>query len=508
MANKKMKKVIALLAVLAMAATFVPMVAFAAAAVSLDTAEFVPDTNESAIHVKGTLNGGSSLENFGDITLLVVRSDKSLAELNNTIPDLTSNEDMVMFFDQKVDYTEKNGENVECAAEWTTIMLRETDATGDYILVFMGGAEVNGVQCAELRKSTPDESVTVPMVALEEGKDYYVDGEQVLDFADVPQAWLDGVTITVFDGEAEAGTISTLTGNIELNEAPDEAKQYTIKFSSVEGYVDVADKTVKVISADGEKLKNYEGTPAWISNSDDDDNWTISIPASTDDVAITVAQFDGDAAEGTDVTANVTEGVLTVARPDEGSDAKVVVVTATAGNASKVLGTFVVPAKGAAAPAISAEDVVIIASKAYGQNDKTLIAVVTDAIDPETQNMAIGDINLYYSPVKEKYYTVISSDIATSEADIAASIVISDTPSKTLYFGVTVEKAGKVKPVAADFANALKQYLRKPVTLTDKQFIALDAGSAELNGKYNAMDFSALLKYYLKKASDLPVNVK
>ena len=515
MVNRNFKKVIALLSVLAMAATFVPMVAFAASTVSLDTVEFVADT-DSAIHVKGTLAGGGSLKDSGDITLLVVRSDKSLAELNNQIPELSGNDDIILFVDQKADNREQNGEIVECTAEWAQIILRETDATGDYILVFMGGSEAEAFQCAELTKSTPAESVTVPMAALEEGKDYYVDGAQVLDFTDVPQAWLDGVTITVVpnsgEDEVEEGSISTLTGNISMNEAPDEVTTYTIKFSHVDGYVDVADKTVKVISADGEKLMNYEGTAAWISNDAEADEWTISIPASTEDVVITVQKFVGSAEEGTDVTADVAESVLTVARAENGGDAQTIKVIATAGDASKVLGTFFVPAKGATATAISADDVNFVVSadknafSKFKGNGYAIVTIEKGTLDYTTQSIKLGGTVLFYNPQNE-YFIGIVTGYADADA-VASAAQILDEASDTMYYGktqLTYTDETIETILSPDFGVVKRIVLNKETAPKDKQLLASDVGGGKHDGQVTSPDFGALKRVVLKKDPKLAI---
>lgn len=483
MANKKMRKVIAMLSVLAMLATFVPVVVFAGNTVEL-TADFA-NTEKTAIKVEGSLSGD------GDITLLVIRSD---ASLNGTIPaELT--ESNIMFVDQQ----DKDKAN----ESWESIPLRDTSATGNYITVFMGGSNVEAFQSKELKLQSAAVSVTVPMVALEEGKDYYVDGNQVLDFTGVHQEWLDAVTVTVFDGEDEAGSVSTLTGNITLNNAPDEVKDYTIKFSSVEGYVDVADKSVKVISADGEMLMNYEGgTPAWVDNDQASDSWTISIPASTEDVTISVTN------EGEDVTATVEEGVLTVARADVGGDSQTIVVTATAGSASKTLGTFVVPAKGAAAPAVEAANVTVaIRDNVYGKTGYKLIKVVAANVNHESQSITVGTQKLYYSVDKDAYYGIVNVEDVGAEAvtpeTVAAAANPTNEASDIFYFGKAnnpsnPRNAQTGKVTAQDVAAAKKIVLKvKTFTPDVDVYMAADVNSAEPDGQVTAQDVAALKKNVL-----------
>ena len=167
MANTRMRKRVAMLAVLAMVVTLVPIVAFASNTVSIDKAEFT-DAAEPTIHVTGSLSGD------GDITLLALRSAESLGK---TIPS-SIDEDAIMYIDQK---TAENG-TVDML-----FTLRDTSATGNYITVFMGGTDVVSYVHKEIiLMSEPENPISeedIDIVLAEDDAPVYediIDGDNVV----------------------------------------------------------------------------------------------------------------------------------------------------------------------------------------------------------------------------------------------------------------------------------------------------------------------------------------
>ena len=487
MANTRMKKVVAMLAVLAMVATLVPAVAFATSnTVEIAKAEFA-DATEPTVQVLGSLSGD------GDVTVLVIRSN---ASLSGTIP-ATLDEDAIMYVDQKA--------ATDASATGWTFKLRDTSVTGNYITVFMGGTDVANYVSKELilKASTG----VVEMAANE--KDYYLDGAQVLNLTGADSAWLDAVSINVYDGETLAGSIDTETGIIALDAAPNEVKTYTIKFEGAgDTYNSVADKTVNVISADGAVIKELDVVPTM--NDSGEEAWTITIPADTADVTFTVTVDGDDAAE------DVVEGVLTVTRPADDNDpdnvaTKTVVVTATAGTATKDW-TFTVNEVGVAAAAEVAAENVTVATRAnvYGKTGYKLIKVVAD-IDHESKSIKVGNQTLYYSVDKDAYYGIVTAaDVADDEvtaATVANEAEIVDEASAIFYFGKannpTNPRATTGKVTAGDVAATKKIVLKTSDPEIDT-YLAADVNSAEPDGNITAGDVSALKKNVLN-ATVLPV---
>ena len=119
--TKKAKKIVALLAVLALATAVIPAAVFAANTVEISAT--TEGSDDSTINVTGTITGE------GDITLLALKSSESLGGI---IP-ASIDKNAIMYIDQK---TAQNG-SVDISFK-----LRETDVEGDYLTIFMGGTDV------------------------------------------------------------------------------------------------------------------------------------------------------------------------------------------------------------------------------------------------------------------------------------------------------------------------------------------------------------------------------
>lgn len=432
---------------------------------------------DGSVTVTGSINAKGA-----EMTMLAVRTDDENIELDSfaTPEDLAN---AVMYIDQ-ITATSDNFENT-----WP-FALRDS-VSGDFVVVFVSGTDANTAKIAipleeksgvngtaeiagtEFVGSLPD-----PLVVLTGGDDN----------------WAGQLEIKAYDGDNEVD-LATL-------EAPFEAKEYKVTVNNTSADYPAYSKefTFSYISAAGDEFAKLPANlGVEVDKTTDENKYSFVVPEDTENIKYTVKV---DGVDETNKSFDVEKSEV----------ARTVVVTAKAeGSDAEKTYTVSVPAIGEVAPAITSENVEIINSNAYSLG-KTLVAVTVgaDVVDPATSSLTIGEDTIYYAPKKNTFYGVVNSALAPDAATAASNIVIGakEEGALDLYFGVTVEKAGKEAQAAQDFSNALKKYLKKPVDLTEKQYIAIDVAAAKPDGKFNASDFSELLKLYLKKTTDLPVNAQ
>lgn len=492
--TKKSMRALAFIITVMMIACLAPTVSFAAVnTVTFEKSDLSIDGNK--VTVKASINKGAEL------TMLAVRANTELTSLSGMSD--AELENAIMYIDQVTmgdeDYTK-------------TFELRDT-AAGNVITVFVGGTDAAMVYQSD-KVLTAVGTVTINGTDFVEGA-----AEQPkLTISDSDDTWFATLGKVVYvkgdDLKTPAGNVAA-DGTITIDTPSNEKTTYVVELTTPDGSdYDPYTKTFEFtyITAEGDKISKL---PANLGVTVDKDSvltkYTITVPEDADGVVYTVT-VDG---ANQDLT---TTRTFDVERPaDDGNDEttlkKTVVVTATAGTATKTY-TIEVLEQGAAAPAIKAENVeIVVAKDAYKAQKGEGYAVIiirpdADTVDPKTQSIKVGGESLYYVEKPDYYVGVVS--VYENETAVAEATTIEEaTPSEKLVYGKAADASNIEKPVSAvDYGGAKRIVLKKDKTPSDKRLLSADVANGVMDGKITAVDYGTIKRVVLKKDADLAINMK
>ncbi len=480
--TKKSMRALAFIITVMMIACLAPTVSFAANTVTMD--DIVADGNSITV--------GGSIEKGAELTMLAVRANAELTSLSGmSDADL---EKAIMYIDQVTMGDEKYTKTFE---------LRDS-AEGNVITVFMGGTDA-----AMVYKSY--KMITAAGTVEINGTDFVASTtEPKLTASD--ETWFATLDKVVYvkgdDSKTPAGNIAA-DGTITIDTPSNEKTTYVVELTTPDGSDYAAfTKTFEFtyITADGDKISKL---PANLGVTVDKDSnaakYTITVPADDNGIVYS-ATVDG-------ADQDLTLRTFDVERPaDDGNDEttlkKTVVVTATAGTATKTY-TIEVLEQGAAAPAIKDTEITFIGEDVYDKAGMVLVIVKTEAeVDISKESVKVGDVTLFY--VKDKGYFVGIVPAYASAADAAAVAEIVATPSEVIRYGKASDAEDINDPYdSGDFAEVKKIALAKIAAPTDKQLISCDVCGDldnEMDGAVDSADFAIVKKAALGKIDDLPIN--
>lgn len=249
-------------------------------------------------------------------------------------------------------------------------------------------------------------------------------------------------------------------------------------------------KSYKMITADGDKISKLPANLGVTVDKDSDAaKYTITVPADDNGIVYS-ATVDG-------ADQDLTSRTFDVERPADDGNAettlkKTVVVTATAGTATKTY-TIEVLEQGAAAPAIKAEYVTLTA-QAYGiAGAKVVTIAVPEAeIDPETNKIVVGGVELLYAPErrsdsKYRFVGIIRDAAANADAEAVAGVAtVEEGAAAKLYYGKVSFTTSNAALTGAD-AAAAKRLNKNSAGFTDEQLLAFDVyGTGQITGAHAA----------------------
>lgn len=481
--TKKSMRALAFIITVMMIACLAPTVSFAANTVTMD--DIVADGNSITV--------GGSIEKGAELTMLAVRANAELTSLSGmSDADL---EKAIMYIDQVTMGDEKYTKTFE---------LRDT-AAGNVITVFMGGTDAAMVY-KSYKMLAAAGTVTINGTDFVEG---VAEQPKLTISDDTWFATLDKVVYVKGDAsKTPAGNVAA-DGTITIDTPSNEKTTYVVELTTPASSDYAAfTKTFEFsyITADGDKISKL---PANLGVTVDKDSnaakYTITVPADDNGIVYS-ATVDG-------TVQDLTSRTFDVERPaDDGNDEttlkKTVVVTATAGTATKTY-TIEVLEQGAAAPAIKDTEITFIGEDVYDKAGMVLVIVKTEAeVDISKESVKVGDVTLFY--VKDKGYFVGIVPAYASAADAAAVAEIVATPSEVIRYGKASDAEDINDPYdSGDFAEVKKIALAKIAAPTDKQLISCDVCGDldnEMDGAVDSADFAIVKKAALGKIDDLPIN--
>lgn len=480
--TKKSMRALAFIITVMMIACLAPTVSFAANTVTMD--DIVADGNSITV--------GGSIEKGAELTMLAVRANTELTSLSGmSDADL---EKAIMYIDQVTMGDEKYTKTFE---------LRDS-AEGNVITVFMGGTDA-----AMVYKSY--KMITAAGTVEINGTDF-VAGTTEPKLTASDETWFATLDKVVYvkgdDSKTPAGNIAA-DGTITIDTPSNEKTTYVVELTTPASSDYAAfTKTFEFtyITADGDKISKLPANLGVTVDKDSDAaKYTITVPADDNGIVYS-ATVDG-------AVQDLTSRTFDVERPaDDGNDEttlkKTVVVTATAGTATKTY-TIEVLEQGAAAPAIKDTEITFIGEDVYDKAGMVLVIVKTEAeVDISKESVKVGDVTLFY--VKDKGYFVGIVPAYASAADAAAVAEIVATPSEVIRYGKASDAEDINDPYdSGDFAEVKKIALAKIAAPTDKQLISCDVCGDldnEMDGAVDSADFAIVKKAALGKIDDLPIN--
>lgn len=481
--TKKSMRALAFIITVMMIACLAPTVSFAANTVTMD--DIVADGNSITV--------GGSIEKGAELTMLAVRANAELTSLSGmSDADL---EKAIMYIDQVTMGDEKYTKTFE---------LRDS-AEGNVITVFMGGTDA-----AMVYKSY--KMITAAGTVEINGTDF-VAGTTEPKLTASDETWfatLDKAIYVKGDEEKNSAGNVAADGTITIDTPSNEKTTYVVELTTPASSDYAAfTKTFEFsyITAEGDKISKL---PANLGVTVDKDSnaakYTITVPADDNGIVYS-ATVDGAAQD------LITSRTFDVERPADDGNAettlkKTVVVTATAGTATKTY-TIEVLEQGAAAPAIKDTEITFIGEDVYDKAGMVLVIVKTEAeVDISKESVKVGDVTLFY--VKDKGYFVGIVPAYASAADAAAVAEIVATPSEVIRYGKASDAEDINDPYdSGDFAEVKKIALAKIAAPTDKQLISCDVCGDldnEMDGAVDSADFAIVKKAALGKIDDLPIN--
>ena len=481
--TKKSMRALAFIITVMMIACLAPTVSFAANTITMD--DIVADGNSITV--------GGSIEKGAELTMLAVRANAELTSLSGmSDADL---EKAIMYIDQVTMGDEKYTKTFE---------LRDS-AEGNVITVFMGGTDA-----AMVYKSY--KMITAAGTVEINGTDF-VAGTTEPKLTASDETWfatLDKAIYVKGDEEKNSAGNVAADGTITIDTPSNEKTTYVVELTTPASSDYAAfTKTFEFsyITAEGDKISKL---PANLGVTVDKDSnaakYTITVPADDNGIVYS-ATVDGAAQD------LITSRTFDVERPADDGNAettlkKTVVVTATAGTATKTY-TIEVLEQGAAAPAIKDTEITFIGEDVYDKAGMVLVIVKTEAeVDISKESVKVGDVTLFY--VKDKGYFVGIVPAYASAADAAAVAEIVATPSEVIRYGKASDAEDINDPYdSGDFAEVKKIALAKIAAPTDKQLISCDVCGDldnEMDGAVDSADFAIVKKAALGKIDDLPIN--
>ena len=457
--TKKSMRAMAFIITVMMIACLAPTVSFAANTVTMD--DIVADGNSITV--------GGSIEKGAELTMLAVRANAELTSLSGmSDADL---EKAIMYIDQVTMGDEKYTKTFE---------LRDS-AEGNVITVFMGGTDA-----AMVYKSY--KMITAAGTVEINGTDF-VAGTTEPKLTASDETWfatLDKAIYVKGDEEKNSAGNVAADGTITIDTPSNEKTTYVVELTTPDGSDYAAfTKTFEFsyITADGDKISKLPANLGVTVDKDSDAaKYTITVPADDNGIVYS-ATVDGAAQDHGNAETTLK---------------KTVVVTATAGTATKTY-TIEVLEQGAAAPAIKAEYVTLTA-QAYGiEGAKVVtIAIPEDEIDPETKKVVVGDTELYYAPErrtenKYRFVGIITNTAVNADAEaVANAATIEDGVAAKLYYGKPSNPSSDTKLFAADVARALSMFKagKYDSAYTPAQYLAADVIG---NGSVQAAHVARLL---------------
>lgn len=416
--TKKSMRALAFIITVMMIACLAPTVSFAANTVTMD--DIVADGNSITV--------GGSIEKGAELTMLAVRANAELTSLSGmSDADL---EKAIMYIDQVTMGDEKYTKTFE---------LRDS-AEGNVITVFMGGTDA-----AMVYKSY--KMVAAAGTVEINGTDFVAGTtEPKLTVSD--ETWFATLDKVVYvkgdDSKTPAGNIAA-DGTITIDTPSNEKTTYVVELTTPAGSDYAAfTKTFEFsyITADGDKISKLPANLGVTVDKDSDAaKYTITVPADDNGIVYSAT------VDGTDQ--DLTSRTFDVERPADDGNAettlkKTVVVTATAGTATKTY-TIEVLEQGAAAPAIDASYVAFASfdgepwTDVYGVDGAKIveIAVPADVFAAGEKTVKIGDKELFYSPLRDKYVGTIVG--YADGAAVAEAAVIEDKAPTKVYYGYVTD---------------------------------------------------------------------
>lgn len=416
--TKKSMRALAFIITVMMIACLAPTVSFAANTVTMD--DIVADGNSITV--------GGSIEKGAELTMLAVRANAELTSLSGmSDADL---EKAIMYIDQVTMGDEKYTKTFE---------LRDS-AEGNVITVFMGGTDA-----AMVYKSY--KMVAAAGTVEINGTDFVAGTtEPKLTVSD--ETWFATLDKVVYvkgdDSKTPAGNIAA-DGTITIDTPSNEKTTYVVELTTPASSDYAAfTKTFEFsyITADGDKISKLPANLGVTVDKDSDAaKYTITVPADDNGIVYSAT------VDGTDQ--DLTSRTFDVERPADDGNAettlkKTVVVTATAGTATKTY-TIEVLEQGAAAPAIDASYVAFASfdgepwTDVYGVDGAKIveIAVPADVFAAGEKTVKIGDKELFYSPLRDKYVGTIVG--YADGAAVAEAAVIEDKAPTKVYYGYVTD---------------------------------------------------------------------
>lgn len=416
--TKKSMRALAFIITVMMIACLAPTVSFAANTVTMD--DIVADGNSITV--------GGSIEKGAELTMLAVRANAELTSLSGmSDADL---EKAIMYIDQVTMGDEKYTKTFE---------LRDS-AEGNVITVFMGGTDAAMVY-KSYKMLAAAGTVTI------NGTDF-VAGTTEPKLTASDETWFATLDKAIYvkgdEGKNSAGNVAA-DGTITIDTPSNEKTTYVVELTTPASSDYAAfTKTFEFsyITADGDKISKL---PANLGVTVDKDSntakYTITVPADDNGIVYS-ATVDGAAQD-------LTSRTFDVERPADDGNAettlkKTVVVTATAGTATKTY-TIEVLEQGAAAPAIDASYVAFASfdgepwTDVYGVDGAKIveIAVPADVFAAGEKTVKIGDKELFYSPLRDKYVGTIVG--YADGAAVAEAAVIEDKAPTKVYYGYVTD---------------------------------------------------------------------
>lgn len=464
--TKKSMRALAFIITVMMIACLAPTVSFAANTVTMD--DIVADGNSITV--------GGSIEKGAELTMLAVRANAELTSLSGmSDADL---EKAIMYIDQVTMGDEKYTKTFE---------LRDS-AEGNVITVFMGGTDA-----AMVYKSY--KMVAAAGTVEINGTDF-VAGTTEPKLTASDETWFATLDKVVYvkgdDSKTPAGNIAA-DGTITIDTPSNEKTTYVVELTTPAGSDYAAfTKTFEFsyITADGDKISKLPANLGVTVDKDSDAaKYTITVPADDNGIVYSAT------VDGTDQ--DLTSRTFDVERPADDGNAettlkKTVVVTATAGTATKTY-TIEVLEQGAAAPAIKAE-YVTLTSQAYGiEGAKVVTIAVPEAeIDPETNKVVVDGVELLYAPErrsdsKYRFVGIIRDAAANADAEaVANAATIEEGAAAKLYYGKVSFTTSDAALTDAD-AAAAKRLNKNSAGFTDEQLLAFDVyGTGQITGAHAA----------------------
>lgn len=480
--TKKSMRALAFIITVMMIACLAPTVSFAANTVTMD--DIVADGNSITV--------GGSIEKGAELTMLAVRANAELTSLSGmSDADL---EKAIMYIDQVTMGDEKYTKTFE---------LRDS-AEGNVITVFMGGTDA-----AMVYKSY---KMLAAAGTVEINGTDFVAGTTEPKLTVSDETWFATLDKVVYvkgdDSKTPAGNIAA-DGTITIDTPSNEKTTYVVELTTPASSDYAAfTKTFEFsyITAEGDKISKLPANLGVTVDKDSDAaKYTITVPADDNGIVYS-ATVDG-------TVQDLTTRTFDVERPADDGNAettlkKTVVVTATAGTATKTY-TIEVLEQGAAAPAIKDTEITFIGEDVYDKAGMVLVIVKTEAeVDISKESVKVGDVTLFY--VKDKGYFVGIVPAYASAADAAAVAEIVATPSEVIRYGKASDAEDINDPYdSGDFAEVKKIALAKIAAPTDKQLISCDVCGDldnEMDGAVDSADFAIVKKAALGKIDDLPIN--